>query len=317
MPPPESGPDHDRSTCRSDVLSPARLRGGAGLGPVVAPCPAPGAPAWPCSPGRAAAPDDPAAAGDDPAAAAPAAAAAAASPAALSSVTADASSDGGPTRAPLTAFTLYVYLVSGSRPVCVYDLAALSVSAAAVSNRPESPALNSILYPVTDGPPPGLGLPHVRSIRSCDAASAATLPGLPGGLCATATAAVPPLPDSLVSVIFTGFDSDVSPTLSLALTANWCSRPVSRSLIVYDVSLPPALPCVSVTPLLKTFSTSYCVIEKPNVADGGSQSRRALVGDSGVMVTCVGWLVCSGFAEALAADAWPRPASLRAVTLYR
>ena len=82
------------------------------------------------------------------------------------------------------------------------------------------------------------------------------------------------------------------------------------------MSLPPAPPCLSDTPLLKIFSISNCVIAWPNVADGGSHSRRALVGDRAVMVTWVGLLVCSGFAKPVAADGAPRPTSLRAATLY-
>ena len=160
---------------------------------------------------------------------------------------AGASSDGGPTSAPLIAFTLYVYSVSGSRPVCEYDLAGLPVSDSAASNRPASPVLNSILYPVTADPPLEPGSLHVSSIRSCDAAEALTLPGLPGGFWATTvfSPAAVPLPDSEVSVIATVSDSGVSPTLSFALTANLCSLPVPKPVAVYVVCLPPVVSCVA------------------------------------------------------------------------
>ena len=126
-----------------------------------------------------------------------------------------------------------MYFVSGSSPVCEYDLAVLPVSATAVSNRPASPALNSILYPVTADPPLEPGSLHVRSIRSCDAAVALALPGLPGGLfAAAAPAAGAPLPDSAVSVTDTVSDTSDAPALNFALTANWCSPPVLRSLMV-------------------------------------------------------------------------------------
>ena len=223
MPPaPEDGSDHDRSAPCAASLSARRSRGGAGLGPFVAPCAAsnPDWPAAPACPAPPCAPADPPAAAD-------------AAPAALSSVVAAASSEGGPTSGPLIALTLYVYFVSGSRPVWEYALAALPVSATAVSNRPASPALNSILYPVTADPPLEPGSLHVRSIRSCDAAVALALPGLPGGLCAAAApAAGAPLPDSAVSVIETVSDTSDAPALNFALTANWCSRPVCRSLMV-------------------------------------------------------------------------------------
>ena len=236
----------------------------------------------------------------------------------MSRVVAGASSDGGPTSGPLIALTLYVYLVSGSRPVCEYDLAELPVSILAVSKLPASPFLNSILYPVTDDPPLEPGSLHVRSIRSCDAADALTLPGLPGGFFATVvfSPAADPLPDSSVSVIVTVSDLGVSPKLSFAFTAKLCSRSVSSPVMVYDVCLPPVLSCLAGTPLLKIFNISNCVMVWPCVPDGGSQSRRALVGDSAVMLTWVGAFVSAGFSKPVAPDGVPRPTSLRAVTLY-
>ena len=124
------------------------------------------------------------------------------------------------------------------------------------------------------------------------------------------------MPDSSVNVIVTVSDSGDWVAPSFALTANLYSRSVSRSLIVYDVSLPLTLSCLSNAPVLKIFSISNCVIVCLNVWDGGSHSRRAVVGDSAVIVTWVGLSVCSGFTKSLAPDGAPRPTSLRAVTLY-
>ena len=219
-------------------------------------------------------------------------------------VAAEASPEGGPTTVPLIADTLYVYSVSGFRPVCEYVAAAVPVSAAAVLNSPPSPSLNSTLYPVTAGLPCDAGLSQANSICPEDLGVAFTLAGLPGGLCATTTCLPPEpsLPDSLVSVTLTSSDPySAAPTL--ALTTNRYFLSVSRSLIVCDVSLPPASPIGSpLTPLLNMGSISYPLIGWPYVWDGGSQSRRTLVADSSAIVTCVGLVVCAGFARPLSPE---------------